>query len=52
MIIGIIEQSNRTKMDVYKPIDEWEGEDWDGSVKEIEKIQFELKSGHLGTLIA
>lgn len=28
MVIGVIEQSNKTVMEVKKPIDEWEGEDW------------------------
>lgn len=51
MIIGIIEQSNKTKMD-QKPIDEWKGEDWDAYSSEIERIQIKLKNGHLGTLIA
>lgn len=28
MVIGVIEQSNKTVMSEKKPIDEWEGDDW------------------------
>lgn len=51
MIIGIIEQSNKTEMKQKKPIDEWEGDDWFDSTRQIEQIQVQLKNGDLGTLI-
>lgn len=34
-----------------KPIDEWEGDDWFDSTRQIEQIQVQLKNGDLGTLI-
>lgn len=39
-------------MEHKKPIDEWQGVDWLHYSTEIQKIQIQLKNGHLGTLIA
>lgn len=35
MVIGVIEQSNKTQMETKKLIDEWEGDDWFEYSKQI-----------------
>ena len=52
MIIGIVEHTNTTPMEVLKPIDEWESDEYMESFDAIQKIQLELKSCKVGTLIA